>query len=52
MRRPLYEQNKIKHSLLQFVEYILALPRQQLAKKADGMATVMADGNGNCDGRR
>jgi hypothetical protein len=30
---------------------ILAAPRQQLLEMANGMAAVMANGNGNCTGR-
>jgi hypothetical protein len=30
---------------------IFATPRQQLSEMVNGMAMVMADGDGNCDGR-
>ncbi len=47
--------NKIyKVSILCFnwLNTIFAAPRQQLSEMANGMATVMANGNGNCNGRR
>jgi hypothetical protein len=46
--------NKIKYkvSILCFdwLNTIFAAPRQQLSEMANSMATVMANGDGNCNG--
>jgi hypothetical protein len=44
--------NMVSILCFDWLNTILAAPRQQLSEMADGMAMVMADGNGNCDGRQ
>jgi hypothetical protein len=53
MLRPLSKHKK-KVSILCFnwLNTILATPRQQLLEMANGTAMVMADGNGNCNDQR
>ncbi len=49
------DENQVSDVSILFFDWsntILAMPRQQLSEMVDGMAVVMADGNGNCDGRR
>jgi hypothetical protein len=50
---PTVPTQQIKVSILCFnwSNTILATPRQQLLEMANGMATVMANGDGNCNGR-
>jgi hypothetical protein len=44
------QQNKVNILCFNLLNTILAAPRQKLSEMANGMMTVMADGNGNCDG--
>jgi hypothetical protein len=45
------QKNKVSILCFNCSNTILAAPRQQLLEMANGMATVMADSNGNCDGQ-
>jgi hypothetical protein len=46
------KQNKVSILCFNWSNTILAAPRQQLSEMANGMDTVMADGNVNCDGQQ
>jgi hypothetical protein len=43
--------NKVSILCFDWSNTILAAPRQQLSEMANGMAMVMVDGNGNCNGQ-
>jgi hypothetical protein len=43
--------NKVSILCFNWLNTVLAAPRRQLSEMANGMAMVMANGNGNCDGR-
>jgi hypothetical protein len=46
----LNKKNKVSILCFNWLNSIFAAPRQQLSEMANGMATVMTNGDGNCNG--